>query len=354
MTPEDANLSRRYADLLRAASRSDRTIENYLYSVVGFSSYLAPRPLADATVDDIIGYQVDLAARGRGDSTVRVASYALRGFFRDVLQRHDWNYARLPRPRHPRRLPEILSVEEVQAILDGAPTFKYRTIFMTYYGAGLRTNEVVHLEPRHVDGQRMVLRVELGKGSKDRLVTLSERLLGELRKCWKRYRPQRYLFEGKRPGKPIDPTSIQRAFRTACRRGGIAKPVTPYSLRHAFATHLVEAGRLASSSSPDGAPPVTATRSRSSSPFPGPRDHHCPRTHSLRPTPLGSEKTRALPTRACQPAPALRLRPRSRGLSVHRRPPAAPRPSLALLGPFERRCAPHRPDSNNASDLTRG
>jgi site-specific recombinase XerD len=113
---------------------------------------------------------------------------------------------------------------------------------MTYYGAGLRTNEMVHLEPRHVDGQRMVIRVELGKGKKDRPVTLSKRLLVELRECWKRYRPQRYLFEGKRPGQPIDPTSIQRAFRSACKKAGVTKRVTPYSLRHAFATHLVEAG----------------------------------------------------------------------------------------------------------------
>lgn len=242
MTPEDAHLSRRYTDLLRTAGRSERTIENYLYSLNGFLRYLTPRRLAEATVDDIVGYQVELSVRGRGDSTVRVATYALRGFFRDVLGRRDWDYARLPRPRRPRRLPEILSVEQVQGILEAAPTFKYRTIFMVYYGAGLRTQEVVLLEPRHVDAQRMVLRVELGKGRKDRLVTLSQRLLGELRECWKRCRPQRYLFEGKRPGQPIDPTSIQRAFRTACQRAGITKRVSPYSLRHAYATHLVEAG----------------------------------------------------------------------------------------------------------------
>jgi site-specific recombinase XerD len=242
MTPEDADLPRRYSDLLRAAGRSERTIENYLYSLQGFTSFLTPRPLGEATVDDIIAYQVHVAARGRSDSTVRVATYALRGFFRDVLGRHDWNYTRLPHPRRPKRLPEILSVQEVEAILEAAPSLKYRTIFMTYYGAGLRTHEVVQLEPRHVDAQRMVMRVERGKGKKDRPVKLSTRLLVELRACWKRYRPQRYLFEGKRPGRPIDPTSIQRAFRVACRRAGISKRVTPYSLRHAFATHLVESG----------------------------------------------------------------------------------------------------------------
>jgi site-specific recombinase XerD len=136
----------------------------------------------------------------------------------------------------------VLSTEEVEAILEAAPNLKYRTAFMLCYGAGLRTDEVVHLEPRHVDSQRMVLRVERGKGDKDRQVLLSPRLLTTLRECWKRYRPQHYLLEGKRPGQPIDPTSIQRAFRDACLKVGITKPVTPRSLRHAFATHLVEAG----------------------------------------------------------------------------------------------------------------
>jgi integrase/recombinase XerD len=242
MTPEDTALSRRFADLLRAGNCADRTIDNYLYALEGFTRYLAGRPLIEATAEDVIAYQVDVAARGLSDSTARVATYALRGFFRQVLERSDWNYARMPRPRRPKRLPEVLSAEEVQAILEAAPSPKYRAAFMVCYGAGLRTDEVVHLEPRHVDGQRMVIRVERGKGNKDRQVVLSERLLGELRQCWKRYRPERYLFEGKHRGQPMEATSVQRAFRAACRKAGIAKPVTPRSLRHAFATHLVEAG----------------------------------------------------------------------------------------------------------------
>jgi site-specific recombinase XerD len=173
---------------------------------------------------------------------VRVATYALRGFLRWVLERTDWSDAKLPRPRQPKRLPEVLSAEEVGAILDAAPSPKYRAAFMVCYGAGLRTDELVHLLPRHVDGQRMVIRVERGKGQKDRQVVLSQRLLLELRRCWKHYRPANYLFEGKRRGQPLDATSVQRAFRLACKRAGIAKPVTPRSLRHAFATHLLEAG----------------------------------------------------------------------------------------------------------------
>jgi integrase/recombinase XerD len=242
MTPDAMNLSRQYADLLRANGCSERTIDNYLYSLNGFVKFLGERPLTGASAEDIVAYQVQIAARGKSDSSVRVATYALRGFFRQVLERTDWNYAKLPRPRRPKRLPEVLSAEEVVAILDAAPSPKYRAAFMLCYGSGLRTDEVVHLEPRHVDSQRMLIRVEQGKGKKDRQVMLCDRLLEELRACWKRYRPVRFLIEGKRPGQPIAATSIQRAFRTACRKTGIGKPVTPRSLRHAFATHLVERG----------------------------------------------------------------------------------------------------------------
>jgi site-specific recombinase XerD len=242
MTPDATKLSRQYADVLRAGNCSERTIEDYLYALGGFTRFLGERPLSEASADDIIAYQVAIAACGKSDSSVRVATYALRGFFRQVLERTDWNYAKLPRPRRPKPLPEILSTQEVEAILQAAPSSKYRTAFMLCYGAGLRTDEVVHLEPRHIDSQRMVIRVERGKGNKDRQVMLCKPLLEELRACWKYYRPVRYLLEGKRPGQPIAATSIQRAFRAACLKTGITKPVTPRSLRHAFATHLVESG----------------------------------------------------------------------------------------------------------------
>jgi site-specific recombinase XerD len=173
---------------------------------------------------------------------VRVATYALRGFLEHVLERADAKLAKLPRPRQPKRLPEVLSCEEVAAILGAAPSPKYRAAFMLCYGAGLRTDEVVHLLPRHIDSQRMLIRVEQGKGKKDRTVMLSKGLLEELRSCWRRYAPKCYLIEGKHPGQPIDATSIQRAFRLAREHAGVSKRVTPRSLRHAFATHLVERG----------------------------------------------------------------------------------------------------------------
>ena len=139
MTQEITTLCRRYADYLLAEGRSERTITNYLYSLKGFSRFLGERRLEEATAADIIAYQVDVAARGLSDSVVRVATYALRGFFQKILHRDDWNFARLPKPRKPYRLPEILSQQEVSAIIDAAPSLKYWTAFMLCYGAGLRS-----------------------------------------------------------------------------------------------------------------------------------------------------------------------------------------------------------------------
>jgi len=231
MRPEDIELSRRYADILRARGNAERTIDNYLYAVKGFAEFLGETGLGSASADDIVAYQIEIAASGRSDSCVRVATYALRGFLEHVLERVDAKLAKLPRPRQPKRLPEILSTEEVNAILEAAPSPKYRAAFMLFYGAGLRTDEVVHLLPRHIDSKRMVIRVEQGKGKRDRTVMLSPSLLEELRSCWRRYAPKCYLLEGKHPGLPIDATSIQRAFRRARDHAGVTKRVTPRSLR---------------------------------------------------------------------------------------------------------------------------
>ena len=166
MRPEDIELSRRYADILSVRGNAERTIDNYIYAVKGFAQFLGERGLASATADDIVAHQLAIKASGRSDSCVRVATYALRGFLERVLEREDAKLAKLPRPREPKRLPEVLSSQEEVAILDAAPSPKYRAAFMLCYGAGLRTDEVVHLLPRHIDSERMLIRVEQGKGKK--------------------------------------------------------------------------------------------------------------------------------------------------------------------------------------------
>ena len=144
--------------------------------------------------------------------------------------------------RVPRTLPVVLSREEVARLIAAAPNLKSQTALSVAYGAGLRASEVIALKVGDIDSQRMVIRIEQGKGQKDRYVMLSARLLEELRAYWKRARPAPWLFPGDIPGQPISRHAVAQACDKARRLAGIDKPVTPHSMRHAFATHLLEAG----------------------------------------------------------------------------------------------------------------
>ena len=170
---------------------------------------------------------------------------ALRFFFLRVLKRRDMKED-LPYPKHRRRLPVVLSPDEVQRLIAGAKNLYHRTLLLTLYGAGLRRSELCRLTVRDIDSQRMVLRVEQGKGGRDRQVPLSPTLLTALREYYRWMRPQTYLFPGTRNGwradAPITAKVIWDAVRLATRKAGIDKHVTPHTLRHSYATHLLEAG----------------------------------------------------------------------------------------------------------------
>jgi hypothetical protein len=142
----------------------------------------------------------------------------------------------------PLKLPQVLSVDEIIRLLESIRSIKHRIVLMMAYAAGLRISEATHLRVSDIDSQRMVLRVEQGKGNTDRYVMLSPRLLEFLRTYWRIGRPQHWLFPGSPPDKPIDPNTVRQACHAARRRAGITKPVTPHTLRHAFATHLLESG----------------------------------------------------------------------------------------------------------------
>jgi integrase/recombinase XerD len=145
-------------------------------------------------------------------------------------------------PKKPFKLPVVLSPEEVTRFLASVANLKHRTILMTTYGAGLRISEATHLKVTDVDSQRMVIRVDQGKGNKDRYVMLSPRLLEALRSYWTAERPKLWLFPGDIPGRPITRDAVRQACQKAHRACGVSKPITPHSLRHAFATHLLESG----------------------------------------------------------------------------------------------------------------
>jgi len=148
----------------------------------------------------------------------------------------------IPYGKRPRTIPTVLSPEEVARLFDAARPGRDRVMLQTAYACGLRISELIHLQVRDIDSPRLVVVVRQGKGAKDRLVPLSPRLLGELRQYWSTHQSRLWLFPGSRPGQPLHPAGVQREFQRTLGRAGIDKRATPHTLRHSFATHLLEAG----------------------------------------------------------------------------------------------------------------
>ena len=193
--------------------------------------------------EDIRTYQVYLTNdRELSTSSIVVAVSALR-FLYNVSLKRNWNLdAVIPTAKQPQTLPVVMSPEEVLRFLASVASLLHRVILTVCYAAGLRISEAVHLKPTDIDSQRMVIRVEQGKGQKDRYVMLSPKLLEELRSYWRVMRPKVWLFEGDTPGHPITANAVQQACQKTQQIAGIRKPVTPHSFRHAFAVHLLESG----------------------------------------------------------------------------------------------------------------
>jgi site-specific recombinase XerD len=194
--------------------------------------------------EDIRSYQVYLTNEKKlATGTILIAVSALR-FLYNVSLKRDWNFEdAIPAPKKPQRLPVVLSLEEVLHFLGCVGNRKQRAILTTCYAAGLRISEALHLRPTDIDRQRMVIRVEQGKGQKDRYVMLSPKLLETLCNYWRAVRPQGgWLFEGERSGQPLNRSSVEQACHKARRLSGIRKPISPHSMRHAFAVHLLESG----------------------------------------------------------------------------------------------------------------
>ena len=166
---------------------------------------------------------------------------ALR-FFYGVTLKNDFDIKQIPYQKRGRKLPVVLSAEEIQSLLRALKNLKHRAILSTCYAGGLRRMEVVQLRLPDVDSNRMVLRIENGKGKKDRYVPLSTRLLELLRQYWKEYRPADWLFPGRDPGKHLDRETVSKIFLRAKNTAGIKKSASAHSLRHSYATHLLESG----------------------------------------------------------------------------------------------------------------
>jgi len=233
MTP----LRQRMTEDMQVRNLALNTQMSYLQQVSLFARHFNKSP-EQLGPEDIRAYQVFLTNEKKlAPGSVLIAVSALRFLYKVSLKEDA-----IPAPKKPQKLPIVLSPEEVLHFLGSVGSTMHRAILTTCYAAGLRISEAVRLKPAHIDSQRMVIRVEQGKGQKDRYVMLSPKLLETLRSYWRAVRPKGWLFEGDVPGQPINRSSVELACQKARRISGIRKPVTPHSLRHGFAVHLLESG----------------------------------------------------------------------------------------------------------------
>ena len=215
-----------------------RTQEGYIRAVKAFAGFLGRSP-GEASFEDVRRFQLHLVSNGTGVPTVNHALTALRFLF-TVTLRKPAVVLELPFIKEPRRLPVVLSPEEVARLLAAAPGLKYKAALSVAYGAGLRASEIISLKVSDIDSARMVIRVEQGKGRKDRYVMLSPHLLVLLRAWWKQARPQGWLFPGQSRVNPLTTRQLNRACHAAAQMAEIDKRVSLHTLRHSFATHLLE------------------------------------------------------------------------------------------------------------------
>ena len=236
MTP----LRQRMIEDMRIRNLSPRTITCYVRQVARFAEHFGRSPQRLGP-EEIRAYQHYLVDERRVSESRLVQTVAALRFLYQISLGREWPIRFIPFPRQRRRQPVVLSPEEVARLLAAAAGLKPRAVLTTAYAAGLRTGEVSRLRLVDIDSSRGVIRVEQGKGRKDRLVMLSPRLVEALRVYWRAYRPAEWLFPGP-TGQPITPRTVLRYCKRAATAAGLDKHVTLYTLRHSFATHLHEAG----------------------------------------------------------------------------------------------------------------
>ena len=240
MTP----LRQRMIDDLKLRNRSPRTIETYIAMVARFAKFHKRSPELLGP-EEVRAYQKHLLDSGASWSVFNQTVCALK-FLYGVTLRSAWSVEQIPYGNKPRKLPVVLSQDEVVQLIGAVDHPVYRMALLTAYAAGLRITETTALKTEHIDSARMMLHVEQGKGQKPRMVPLSEVLLAELRAYWRSGRPRvkgsPWLFPSENPKRPLHTTTIEKACQRARAAAGITKHATPHTLRHCYATHLLETG----------------------------------------------------------------------------------------------------------------
>ena len=238
--PRVSPLRRRMIEDMTVRNLSPATQRSYLHAVAKFSRYFSRSP-DRLDIEDVRAFQVFLVSQKISWPALNQTVCALRFFYGVTLNRPEIP-ERIAYAREPRKLPVILSADEVVRFLEAVPSLKTRTALTTAYAAGLRASEAVSLKVADIDSSRMLIQVRHGKGAKDRTVMQSPQLLAILRTYWRLARPREWLFPGRDESKPIDVQVLHAACRSATKAAGLAKRVTVHTLRHSFATHLLESG----------------------------------------------------------------------------------------------------------------
>lgn len=233
------NCPAEYIQTLEVRRYSASTANTYIHFFEMFMNHFKDRALLDINEQDILLYIQSLVNTGKSDTYVNQMLNAIKFYYEVVMDMPNRFYA-IKRPRKKAPLPKVISQGEVKQMLDSITNIKHKCIVQTLYSAGLRRSELLNLKLKDIDSKRMVIKIVHGKGGKDRLTLLSPTLLKNLRAYYKKYSPQQYLFEGARGGQ-YSGTSVRNIIKTAALRAGIRVKVTPHTLRHSFATHLLEA-----------------------------------------------------------------------------------------------------------------
>ena len=225
---------------MQTRNYSPRSIETYVHLLHSLEEYhnISVDEISIDQVKDFLQYVIE--TKKVSVSYINQVISAVKILQKDVLG-NEWESIRIKRPRRFKNLPVVLSMEEVKTMIETTRNLKHRAILAVIYSAGLRISEAISLRPSDIDSDRKQIRV-LGKGNKYRYTLLSANTLNMLRIYWRAYKPERYLFEGQKPGQPISISTIQVVFKHACKKSGINKPASVHSLRHSFATHLLESG----------------------------------------------------------------------------------------------------------------
>ncbi len=242
MTP----LRQRMLEELQRLNYSPSTARGYILAVKQLAAHFMRSP-EKLGAEELREFQLYLLnQRKLTPNTVEIRMAALRFFYKKVLKRQDLGLDDLPFPKVPKKLPIVLSQEEVTRVIDAAPNLKYRTILMLLYSTGLRRAEVPQVKIEHIDSARMILHVKQGKGMRDRDLPMSPKLLEALRDYYRQYRPKTYLFpssEGRLGAdEPMSDKNVWDAVSAAAKRARLSKKIGVHTLRHTFATHLAEAG----------------------------------------------------------------------------------------------------------------